>query len=783
MRFRFPLAPSHMIAQVQPIAKSGKSKRLAASLATAGLLAVLPGWTLAQEETTDPQAASEEQEKPKPPLQAAAGTDDVFELGQLTVYGRRDGRARARVPQSVPAPPSVRPQNLSAPDAALLTTPAVEVPRTWGQTLSQSVVTSEDIRTQNRSTLDDALRTTPGVEVSNTGAARNERMVYVRGFDRWQVPLSIDGVRIYLPADNRLDYGRFLTPDLSEIQIHKGYASVLDGPGGMGGAINLVTRKPTRELEGEIRTGFDFGNTGDLAARTLFGSVGTKQELFYLQASASLRESDGWFLSRDYIPQAVGGGGPVQGKGRRDFSETDDWRLNLKAGFTPNSTDEYVVSHTFQEGEKFAPYHVRQPVRGITPGPLPPGLAYQQDWTWPGWDLSSTSFNSHTQVGEDSYVKTRIYYNTFDNLLSTFDDSTFRTQTSNRAFDSHYNDFAYGFSVEGGTEILPMNTLKAAVHYRRDAHRRWQHNSPDNLPANIAPLQRRTEDTWSVAAENTFHATDTLDFVTGLSYDWYETLEAEYFSGGVIAEYPLFDNDAFNWQTALVWRPEEDTELYASVSARTRFPNLFERYSTRFGAAVPNPDLKPERAINYQIGGDHTLLDGAARIGGAVFYSDLTDVIQSIPIPGNLVQNQNIGEGRTYGFEISGEWELLEELTLGGNYTYLNRSLEDPQRPDLKPVGTPEHLAYLYARWRPLPQLTITPGVELSDARWSSDRFENQFTHVPGFGLLNLNVEYELSSRASVTVGVRNLLDKHYELADGYPEPGLTFYLGTRLTF
>jgi len=44
-------------------------------------------------------------------------------------------------------------------------------------------------------------------------------------------------------------------------------------------------------------------------------------------------------------------------------------------------------------------------------------------------------------------------------------------------------------------------------------------------------------------------------------------------------------------------------------------------------------------------------------------------------------------------------------------------------------------------------------------------------------------VEYELSSRASVTIGVRNLLDKHYELADGYPEPGLTFYLSTRLTF
>ena len=41
----------------------------------------------------------------------------------------------------------------------------------------------------------------------------------------------MDGVRIYLPYDNRLDFNRFLTPDLSEIQVEKGYVSVLNGPG------------------------------------------------------------------------------------------------------------------------------------------------------------------------------------------------------------------------------------------------------------------------------------------------------------------------------------------------------------------------------------------------------------------------------------------------------------------------------------------------------------------------------------------------------------------------
>ena len=105
-------------------------------------------------------------------------------------------------------------------------------------------------------------------------ARRNERGIYVRGFGRWQVPLSIDGIRIYLPADNRLDFNRFLTQDLAEIEVHKGYVSVLDGPGGMGGAVHLVTRKPTDTFESEVRLGYGDGE------RDAYASLGTRHDAF-----------------------------------------------------------------------------------------------------------------------------------------------------------------------------------------------------------------------------------------------------------------------------------------------------------------------------------------------------------------------------------------------------------------------------------------------------------------------------------------------------------------------
>lgn len=635
-----------------------------------------------------------------------------------------------------------------------------------GQTISQSVVTPQEIYTSNRNTLDDALSTVPGISVSTTGGRRNERLLYVRGFDRFQVPLSIDGIRVYLPADNRLDMGRFLTPDLAEIQVQKGYVSVLNGPGAMGGAINMVTRKPTREFEAEFQTGIDVGNTGDLAAATAFASVGTRQENFYLQASAAIRDSDGFFLSRSFTPT------PYENGGRRDLSDVDDWRLNFKAGYTPNDTDEYVISYTHQEGSRNAPYHVTNPDT--------------RHWKWPHWDVSSLSFYSHTEIGEASYLRTKAYYNTFYNLLSSYDDNTFSSQNAGYAFDSDYSDRSYGFSVEGGTELIERNTLKAALHYRRDIHRPQQFARPTHpTSAFLEPRLERSEDTWSAAVENTFHATDKLDLVAGVSYDWNKLLKAQRYSNGIV-EYPLGSSNATNWQLAAIYRPTDLLELNASVSSRTRFPNLFERYSSRFGTAEPNPDLKSERATHYQLGATTTLSE-TVRAGGAIFYSDLSDVIQSIQIGttstgGQLTQNQNIGNGHYYGIELSGEWDVLPELTIGGNYTWLKRKLDDPVRPDLRPTDTPEHTAHIYAHWTPYENFTVSPDIELTSWRWSDSTYGG-YVKTSGFALANLNMQYDFSESMSVNFGVRNIFDKNYELTEGFPEPGRSFYLKTRLTF
>lgn len=89
---------------------------------------------------------------------------------------------------------------------------------------------------------------TPGVYVDKKGP-RAEQNFYVRGFDARRVALFIDGIPVYNPYDGNSDFGRFTTFDLSRIDISQGSSSVLYGANTMGGAINLISKKPTKEFE------------------------------------------------------------------------------------------------------------------------------------------------------------------------------------------------------------------------------------------------------------------------------------------------------------------------------------------------------------------------------------------------------------------------------------------------------------------------------------------------------------------------------------------------------
>ncbi len=476
-----------------------------------------------------------------------------------------------------------------------------------GEVINTSSIDAEEMRTFDRATVDEALDLIPGANASNTGGSRNERLIFVRGFDRFQTSLSIDGVRVFLPADNRIDFARFITADLAEVQVSKGYVSVLNGPGGVGGAVNLVTRKPSRafeaELVGTVTADGDYFHNGS----SVSALVGTRQDQSYLQLSGASTSRNSWSLSQHFEPVVLA----LENGGKRGNSASEDSRVNFKAGWTPNVTDEYAISYIKQSGEKNAPYHVRD-------------TASTRFWTWPYWDIESIYFLSRTQLGAKLQLRSRVYYNAFQNLLSSFDNAAQTVQSLPRAFDSYYDDTAYGANVTLEAKLSDSNTLTGSLHYRSDEHneqqdgfiRRPASGNPFVNGPYSEPWQATNEETYSFAVEDTQKLGENFELVFGASYDWTNLKEATDVNASVTGttiansaiiftpvNYPLKDMNGVNGQAALIWDATDNIKLHTSVSSRIRFPTLFERFSSRFGTAIPNPDVEPERATHYEVGG------------------------------------------------------------------------------------------------------------------------------------------------------------------------------------
>lgn len=644
-----------------------------------------------------------------------------------------------------------------------------------------AVVSSEAMRTFSKDTLDASLALAPGVVASNSGGSRNEQLIYVRGFDRWQVPISIDGIRVYRPADNRFDFSAFLTPDMSEVQIAKGYTSVLNGPGGMGGAINLVTKKPQQAIEGEVQGGITLGPKGQYEGYKTYASVGTRQQGYYAQASGLVIDYDGWGLSGAFVPGAIENGG------ERDHSYKNTWQVNAKIGLTPNSTDDYSINYIRSEISRGAPYHIED--RSST-------VRY---WDWPGTKTENLYMLSHTKLGSASFVDTKLYYSRYADDLEGYDDPAQTSQklAAGRVFASYYHDWSLGGSVTAGTDITSWDTLKGAIHYRRDVHDEWQRYNITGRtcatpPCVDEPKQQDKEDTYSVALENTVHLNRQLDWVAGVSYDWRFLYKAEEYTDatatakGFMFEYNKKDTNALNWQSALVYRLTASDTLHISYSDRTRFPTIFERFSSRFGGATSNPDLQPERAKNYEIGWASNFASGS-RFATAVFYSDVKDLIQSVNINynGTIVgQSQNVGNGEFFGIEASVDVAVSNTLVVGGNATLMHRDVTNPPRSHVELTGVPDFKGIAYLSYRVTDALSLTPSVEFATTRWTANTFNTiSYYRTGAFALLNMQAEYNFTPKTSLLLSARNLLDENYQLTDGYPEAGRSFQATMRAKF
>ncbi|WP_434133397.1 TonB-dependent receptor [Sporomusa sphaeroides] len=213
----------------------------------------------------------------------------------------------------------------------------------WEKNLSPgtvSVVRPDDYKGEMK-TLPELLQTVPGVYIHKTNGEGHYTVARVRGSTGAQVNVYVDGVLINSASEVAVDLSIIPVENVERVEVYRGYVPARFAGAPLGGAINIVTKKP-QQTGGSITQGwrsFD-GYTGNLELNM---PLGTGSLLFGVNRD----QARGDFKYR-YIgmPGAHNSGHAAQDKWRvgNEFRKTDalvkwqDDHWTIKAAYKRDMT-------------------------------------------------------------------------------------------------------------------------------------------------------------------------------------------------------------------------------------------------------------------------------------------------------------------------------------------------------------------------------------------------------------------------------------------------------------
>lgn len=219
---------------------------------------------------------------------------------------------------------------------------------------------------------------------------------------------------------------------------------------------------------------------------------------------------------------------------------------------------------------------------------------------------------------------------------------------------------------------------------------------------------------------------------------------------------------------------DESTRAWMSYGTAFKAPNLIDLYvdfpSFFFFA---NPDLKPETAESLELSLQTHALGATWQVN--VFRNEIDDLIAS---DATFTSLANIQEARIDGMEatvssmIAG-WRLDAALTV---LDHENRSTE------IGLLRRPEQTLSLNIA-REFGPLDIAVNLFAQNEHLDIDPLTFGSSEVGGFGVINLIAGYRFSEDLNVRLRVGNLLDKEYQVVDGFNTQDRTAQLSLSYSF
>ena len=662
--------------------------------------------------------------------------------------------------------------------------------------LSISAFSAETIRSAAIRNVEDIASLTPGFTMAPLFGGGAQTPV-IRGqsttIGEPNVGFFVDGV--YQSSRALMD--AMFGDSVARVEVVKGPQSALYGRNTFAGAVNIVTERPSDELEGKLEASYGDFNTQDLRGWV----SGPVTDWLGFRLGGVYTSSDGSYtndLTGDDLDTRRTG----VIAGSLEASPTDDLDIRLRVAYSDTSDGDDPIRYVVNNAEPFSPAGPAFPaVNQLYRGEM---HAFDEYSVTPGHsdrEVTQVSLSVDWAVG--NYTLTSITgYN--DLTYDTAVDTDYSAQSVNFATTvADTEEFSQELRITSpGDQRLTW--LAGAYYYdlQTNTHLESLYGA-DALPiaAAVPPSLRRflvgglindlTEETNSFAIFGQVGFAITDRWRVSLEGRWTDetkkvnSADQSQLNPGVVTGTFVDETDFQNFvpRFTLDYQMTNDVLLYATVAQGEKVGGF--NVVTVAGAILPEErTYDSESAWNYEIGAKTTWADGRLVLNGAAFYIDWTDqIVRAIGASGALL-NINAGQSTVQGLELEVRARPVDGLTLDAGLAYTDSSYDDYTFGTLALIGVDPvldgtRLQYV-SEWQGFisgeytyPVSATLDWVSRADLTYQSDQSAVQTADAYVGDATNLNLRTGFDwDRYSVRLWVENLTDEDAALVGTFvPNP------------